>query len=354
MEKMSGNGGTNTRGNKMLDTEVRELKKHECPIWDELVEKSLHGTIFHSSAWLTLCSELSNKKLKIYGCFRKDQLIGGCSFYTFKKGFFKIASTAIGMSPYGGVVLAQSPSSNVRKQEQTYSNIIKSLCSPFDDEHFYYIRLINSPGFTDIRPFVWNGWDGKIYYAYYFNLEGDIEKTVSKNVRNTIRKAIKGDITIKKLNDHSIFYDLFSMTFKRQNRNPPVTKEFFEKIIDLLKSKNTGEMWIAKTPSGEAVSAEIVIWDNKRAYRWAAASHTKFKGTGATSLLLYEIFQDLKNRGFKEINLMAANTPHLANFVSSFNPKLVPYYSIEKKTYITKIAEITYRTVKRKIKHGQR
>ena len=85
---------------------------------------------------------------------------------------------------------------------------------------------------------------------------------------------------------------------------------------------------------------------NKKAYRWSAASHTEFKDTGATSLLLYEIFQDLKNRGFKEINLMAANTPHLAKFISSFNPELVAYYSVEKKIALVKIVEDIYRWIK--------
>ena len=325
----------------VLDT-MEDLKK-----WDELVESSPHGTTFHKSFWLNTCSESLNKKLKIYGCFEKEQLVGGCSLYTYKfKRVFRAASSIIGMTPYGGVVLAQSPSSKVREQEQTYSNIIKSLCSAFDNEHFDYIRIDNSPDFVDIRPFTWNGWDTKIYYTYYFDLECDIEKNVSKKVRNTVRKAIKNGIITKKVNDPSIFYELSSMTLRRQNINLPATKEFFERIIELLKSKNTGEMWIAETASGEVASAEIVVWDNKRVYRWDAASHTDFKDTGATSLLLYEIFQDLKNRGFKQINLMAANTPQLAKFISSFNPKLVPHYTVEKKNVKYRVSANAYKIIK--------
>jgi hypothetical protein len=249
------------------------------------------------------------------------------------------------MTPYGGVVLAQSPSSKVREREQIFRNIVKSLFDAFDNEHFDHIQITNSPDFVDARPFIWNGWDSKIHYAYYFNLENDIEKSISKKVRNSIRKAIKNNIAIKRLNDYSIFYKLFSMTFKRQNLKLPVTKEFLEKMIDLLKTKNAGEMWIAETSSGEVASAEIVIWDTKRAYRWSAASHANFKDTGATSLLLYEIFQDLKNRGFKEINLMAANTPHLAKFISSFNPKLVPYFAVVKSSVKYKVATSVYNAV---------
>jgi hypothetical protein len=329
----------------MSEIKVRKLKKDEYKIWDELVENSPHGTIFHSSDWLTTCSKLLNKKLKIYGCFENEELVGGCSLYVYKSRFFKMASATIDMTPYGGFVLAQSPSTKVREQEQTYNNSIKSLRNAFDNEHFDHIQITNSPDFVDIRPFTWNGWDSKIHYAYYFNLENEIEKSVSKKVRNTVRKAIKNNITIKKLNNSTVFYELFSMTFTRQKLKPLVTKNFFGKIFDLLDAKQFGEMWIAETPSGEVASAEIVIWDNKRAYRWTAASHTAFKDTGATSLLLYEMFQDLKNRGFKEINLMAANTPHLAKFISSFNPELVPYYGVEKTSTKYKIATNVYKVV---------
>jgi len=330
----------------MPKIEVKELKKDEYELWDELVKNSPQGTVFHSSDWLTICSRSLNKKLKIYGCFKNGQLVGGCSLYIYNSKFFKIASSIIEMTPYGGVVLAQSPSSKVREQEQTYSHIIKSLCNAFDNEHFDHIQLVNSPDFIDVRPFIWNGWNGRILYAYYLNLDTDIEKSISKNVRRSIKKAIKNNITVEKSTDTSLFYDLFSMTFMRQNLKPPVTKDFFEQTMKVLYSKQLGEMWIAKMPSGEAVSAEIVMFDNKRAYRWSAASHTDFRDTGATSLLLYEIFQDLKKRRFKEINLMAANTPHLAKFISSFNPKLVPYYGVEKSSTKYKMIVNTYRSLR--------
>jgi hypothetical protein len=127
------------------------------------------------------------------------------------------------------------------------------------------------------------------------------------------------------------------MTAKRQNIKISVSKDYFDEIAKLLIRKNSGAIWLAETPNKDPVSTEVVIWDNKRAYRWSAASHTDFQFTGATSLLLFNIFQDLQNRGFKEINLMAANTPHLTKFISSFNPMIKPYYSLEKKNLLAEI-----------------
>ena len=323
----------------MSDIEVRKLNRDEYKIWDELVESSTHGTIFHKSFWLSTCGELLNKKLKIYGCFKGERLVGGCSLFIHKSGFFKIASSTISMTPYGGVVLAHSPISKVREQEQTYNKIIKSLCNAFDNEHFDRIQITNSPNFVDVRPFTWIGWNSKVRYAHYLILN-DFENRLSRNLKRNINKAIKNEISIEKSEDISLFYDLFGETFLRQGLKPPVTKGFLVNIFDMLLKHERGEMWIAKTKSEEIAAADIFIYDNKRAYRWSAATHIELNKTGASSLLVFTVFKDMQNRGLKEINLMAANTPQLSKFITSFNPKLVPYYLVEKRTALVKLLKL--------------
>jgi len=331
----------------MGELEVRALNKDEYSLWDHLVETSPYGTIFHKSSWMNIGREIFDRKLIIYGCFERGDLVGGCPLFIYKSSIFKMANSTFEMSPYGGIVLQVTSSSKVREREKQERDIIESLCNNFDKQRFSRVDIANSPNLVDIRPFIWNDWEYKLRYVYYFSLKDEIEKKVSKKVRNTVRKAINNAIKIKRSNDVDLFHDLFVMTYEKQDREPPVKKQFFEKIIALIESENIGEMWIAEASSGKVASAEIIIWDNKNAYRWAAASHTELKNTGATSLLLFEIFKDLKKREFKEINLMAANSPHLAKFISSFNPRLVSYYSVIKKSRFRKIVESIYHSLNR-------
>lgn len=313
----------------MSKIEVRELDKGEYKIWDQLVELSPHGTIFHSSDWLTRCSESFNKGLKIYGCFENDELVCGCSLFVYKlKNIFKIASSTCSLAPYGGVIFKQFPSFKVRKQLQEQQKWINVLCNSLYKEGFDSIQITNSPDFLDIRPFKWNKWGCDIFYAYYLDLNKDLYTSFSKDVKFNIKKAINLDLQIKKTNKSDVFYELFTMTFAKHDLKPPVKKNFFVDMMDLLESKNCGEMRFVKTSSDEFASAEITIWDNKRAYSWAGASNSELKYTGATSFLVYDICKDFKDRGFKEINIMSANMPHLAKFSSSFNPKLVPYFQV--------------------------
>lgn len=312
------------------DHEVRILTQDEYPLWDELVAKSPQGTIFHTSIWISTCARLTSKKEIVYGFFKNNTLIAGCAIYSDKKyHFLSTAVSTAPMTPYGGFIFLPFESSKVRENEQLRNTIFSTINDEMK-KTFDYIKIVNCPEISDIRPFIWNGWKPSIYYTYFFNLDGTVEEKISKKVRNTMRRSQKLGIALKQENDPDLYYQLTCKTYEKQHIAQPVSKNFLMKMIEMIISNNLGEMWIARTLSGEPAAAEIVIWDNNRAHRWSAASNVQFKDTGATSFLLFDIFQDLQKRGFREINMMAANTPHLTKFISSFNPQLVPYYGVEK------------------------
>jgi len=329
--------------------EVRELGVNEFASWDELVHKSPHGTIFHSSFWLTACSRALGKTLKIYGCFRNGRLIAGCSLFVLGS---RRADSTIRMTPYGGYVMAPLETGSVRRQEDANAIIVGCLTQTLLEQGFLSLSMSNPPGYIDVRPFLWTGWDVKVYYTYYFDLEGELEERVSKEVRWAARKAVKNNIKVSMLEkpDVSKYDALFSMTFARKALTQPAPSGFLQEMFRAVAYEGAGEMWVAETPNGDLASAEVILRDSRRAYRWSAASHTDYRDTGATSLLLCEILKDLQKRKFKEIDLMAANTPVLAKFVASFNPQLVPFYRVEhkeRKTRLTKIRESIHRLVAR-------
>ncbi|MGV8108373.1 GNAT family N-acetyltransferase [Methanospirillum sp.] len=315
------------------DYEVRILKKNEYHIWDSLVFRSPQGTIFHTSDWLITCASLLLKNAVIYGIFKNATLLAGCSLFTDKKFyFFPFATSTVSMTPYGGFVFAPFDSSKVREKEQNYNNYISAINRAIYPQ-FYYMSITNSPTITDIRPFIYENWKYLIKYSYFFYLDENIEKRLSKKVRWTIRKANKLDISIKKENNPELYWHLHEKTYAKQKISSPVTKKFLFGMINLIITKKIGEMWIARTKDGEPSAAEIIIWDNYCAHRWGAVTDVNFSDSGSTSLLLYEIFEDLYKRGFKEINLMAGNTPHLTKFISSFNPDLRFYFTVYKNNF---------------------
>lgn len=320
------------------------LERTEYPLWDKLVDSTSWGTIFHISRWLK-----HNENLVIYGCFKKDELVGGCPLFI-KDGIFRTASSTFDMCPYVGIMIQDTNGNNVRKKEKHNQDIIQSLCKMFDKERFSRIDISFPPNSQiDLRPFIWNNWRHGLHYAYFFDLTNDIDKSISKTARNTITKAEKNNLVVKKLIDVDVFYNLYIDTYKRQDLIPPLGKSFFEDVLHMIKYptyESIGQMWVAETSSGIPVASEIIFWDDNNCFRWAAAGSSELRYLGGTSLLLYHVFKDMKEHGFSSINLMGANTPHLSMFLSSFNPDMVWFCNVFKCSWFRDLLEYSYNKLK--------
>ena len=194
----------------MDNPDVAILSRDEPAQWDALVTNSACGTIFHTGKWITTCADLLGKKEVIYGYYKNDELIGGCSIYSGKK--YHLLASAISnapLTPYGGYVFESSESSSVRKTEQNRNTVISEINGEMT-KTYDHINLVNSPELSDIRPFLWNGWTSTVRYLYYLDLNDQIEANVSKDVRRNIQKAQKNDISIGMENDVDTYYSLLT------------------------------------------------------------------------------------------------------------------------------------------------
>jgi hypothetical protein len=234
------------------------------------------------------------------------------------------------MTPYGGFVLSPSPHAGVHKQETFSREIIGLLLGEIKKEHLFSIRIQNSPDFLDIRPFTSNGWKSRVLYAYYINLEHDLESHADQLVKKNIRKAEKHGLTIESFSDVSGYFTLFSEMNARKNLNLPAPRELFSEIYSFISNHACGEMVVAKTPENEIACAEIVVWDNRQAHIWSAASDARLLNTGAPNLLRFDTLKRMKERRIPRVNMTMANVLALSQFVAHMNPTLVPYYQIHK------------------------
>ncbi len=314
----------------MGKVEVRRLEDNELSAWDELVAGSDQGTIFHTSDWLLKTASSLNLTLLILGCYEDEGLIGGCPLLLSNQyNLLKIASSTVELTSYGGMVIANIESTKRRERELHNNKVIAAVRECIVQQRFDYVNLVNSPGLQDIRAFTQNGWDSKVYYTYILPISGDIFDWISKNARRSVRKAQKLGMYATQHFDTEMYWDLTVETFSKHNSRPSSSKEHLVNMLHMIKDKGMGEMWVARTSSGEIAAAEVILRDSKNVHRWSAASSEEHLNSGATSLLLCEIFNDIKNRNYTSINLMAGNFAHLSAFITSFNPNLVPYYGVE-------------------------
>jgi hypothetical protein len=310
--------------------EVRELERDELKQWDALVASSPHGTVFQTSDWLINNAILLDRTLVVLGCYDDEVLIGGCPlFLSNLYKLLQIASSTVPLTPYGGMVVSEIDNAKQRKRELHNNKVIAAIREYIIQKRFDYVTLVHSPGLNDIRDFTSNGWASRVYYTYILPIDEDFIDQTSRNVRRNIRKAQQLGIHVTRHFDTDMYWDLTVKTFERQNMQPYFPKKLLVGLLNMIKDKNLGEMWVASMPSGEIAAADIILYDSKTAHRWAATSSGEQMYSGAISLLISEIIDDLKSHNYKSLNMMAGNMAHLSAFASSFSPDLVPYYGVE-------------------------
>jgi len=325
-----------------MELTVREIDEKEYDMWNSLAKESVHGTIFHTTEWLMQCSKFLKGNVHLYACFSGDEMVGGCAIIN--RGSKAVSNFDV--DPYGGLFFKTTERKDVKSREEFERKIVDAFCLAFRKNGLKSVSLTNSPSLEDVRPFIWNGWGAEVFYTYYLDLSGFSEEALSKDARWYVKKATENKVSAEKSDDMDSFYTLLEMTFERHKKKVPIPKDFLTSMVKMLVEKNLGEMWLAKTADGEAVAGEIVVLDEKRAYRWMAASHGDLRKTGAATLLLCKVLENLSGK-VKEIDLMGANAPYLSNFVSQFNGNIIPYYKVETYLPMLKIWSRFYKIVRR-------
>ena len=314
----------------MIRVDSREITTGDLSQWDELVEHSPQGTIFHKPAWLNACAEFTGKSSKFLGVSEMIYSLEAAPCSLERNGVFSLMPNPIADLHLTVVLSLLLPRLQVCINRKCFPRqVIESLTGCIEKEHYLSIVLWNPPEFLDIRPFIAHGWRSHLQYTYDFDLGVNIESHIDTRLKKTMRRAEKEQFIFESSTDISKFYSLLCETYARKNLKPAASKRFISDVCLFLRDQNCGEMVVAKTPGGEITCAEIVVWDTKKAYRWAAASDARFLESGAPSLLLFTVLKRMQERSVKKINLMGANTPKLSRFIARFNPTLVPYYQIK-------------------------
>ncbi len=284
----------------MDEIEVRELVPSEYKEWDLLVEKAQPGTLFHTSQWLEICRDVLAKDLRIYGCFRNGELVGGCPLFVKNiKGMLKVATSTCDMTSYSGPLIKEGASSKASKRVQETHEILNPLREFLCKQGFDSIHLTFSPGFEDIRPFTWNGWDSTVHYTHYLNLKENVDNNLSRKIRRELKTATEAGLKTRASNDPETYYRLLSMVYEKQNLEPPLPREFFERVFKLIQEKDIGYMFVSETPEGEAVAAHLNLYGKKCTVTWSSALNPAFGRLGPNALLYYNEFLDLQVPKFR-------------------------------------------------------
>lgn len=152
-----------------------------------------------------------------------------------------------------------------------------------------------------------------------------------RQTRYEVRRSGKLGITVTKSRSEEIFREFHKIqveTAKRQNFVPPNLKTLMAE-----KEALDSEIYVAKTPEGEAIAYGLIIKDGKEAEYYEAASTPLNRKLPGAYALLWQAMRDLKAEGYERFNLWGiapAGQPNhryagVTTFKTGFGGEIVEY-----------------------------
>lgn len=261
-------------------SEVIEIKLSELMEWDEYVENSKGGTVFHKSWYL-----------EIYGVeyvlivFDDDKIVCGMPLYKSKQNRGMIVqSTKI--VPYSGLFISWEylKGSNYHSKMKEHV-LIEKVCDYLKKEYSDICFSLSTEN-VDIVPFLRQGFYPEVRYTIMNDASlrnDDRKKLYSRSRRNVLKTAmnkgieIKCDLTLSQI-------DFIKLTF--WSDDSPRDSTIYEKIVNRAYKNGCGTA-IGAYWGGELVGMLILVWDKKRAYS-ILSFYDKQRASWGIGSLLYD------------------------------------------------------------------
>ena len=325
-----------------MNFEIRPLSENEFSLWDDFVSQSFQGTLFHKTYWLNT----SGEKFKIYGCFKNGNLLGGLPIICKSKFGIKQAVHPP-LTPYLGVIFKKSETKYVNRiseEKKISESIAKRIKEDFD-----FVRFNFSPLFTDLQPFVWQGFSSNVRYTYLLNLK-NLEKAwkgMEDNRRNDIRRAEKDGIVVESSDSFKEAFALVERTFQRQGIEVKF-KSAASGYNKVLNKKGQSKSFLARNKGGKAIAMVYIVWDKKRSYYLLGGYDPEKRHHGASAIAMWEAIKFTKEKlGLDEFDFEGSMIPQVEQFFRKFGGELTPYYSVAWAKSSIKIALSTKEMVKK-------
>jgi len=337
----------------MSDINVKIADEKELEMWDEIVDSSTMGTIFHRLDWLRAAEEHTKSKLYPLIGYEGQEIVSLFPIFYKKRAFIKMAFSpppkcAI---PYMGPIFRYLNDKQT-KIETMHNNIVEKVRDfLIRDLRSDYILIKTSTHMLDVRAFLWESFQAHPNYTYMIPIDGNTEtffEGLKRQTRADIRNAEK-QLKIKKgnIDDFGTLSEMIMDRYQQQGRIFGVSSAYLMRVYESF-SDNIDIVDLVCNE--EIIGGCVLLKYRDIVSQWLGGVVPKKKIRGANELLHWWVIENYKEKGYKYYELMGANTKHLCGFKSKFNPVVNIYFNITKKNLKGRIAESIYNRLKSEAK----
>lgn len=325
----------NMSGSKI---EIKELDDESLDKYDELVDISLEGTIFHKAWWL----RLMNPSCEFHGVFENGNLIAAIPIPTSNIHGLKFVHHPW-LTPYLGPIFGSEYISNDIKLSSWKKKINSKFAKLLKSNRVCFQYIFNRMA-IDLQPYIWENFDIYVSYTYILklnNLNG-IFDNMDKKRKYDIRKNYKANYKLTK-GEIEKYIILNAQTMKRQGMKT-LDMAIWTKLFKECKNRNHCEIFTAYKDD-QPVASLFLVWDNKRGYYLGGGASNDAQGM--MSLLVWEAITYTKNvLNLNEFDFEGSNIPGIEFYFRKFGGELSPFFYISENSIKKYVIVNTYRKIK--------
>lgn len=321
----------------------------EQETWNEHVDRSPQGTIFHRYEALECLRDHSGATLYPLVGYKGEQPVGIFPLFVLNSGPFSLVFSPpyeLGIPSLGPALLHMGQLKQ-RKREKRHRRFIES-CLEWVDEEIdpQYTYVETDWNYDDSRPFAWNDFDVSPAYTYVVPLEDspseeDLIMRFSQSPRKRIREQRDSSYTVEVGDRDDLEWTVRQVIdrYEEQGRKAHLSVDFVTDLYDRLPEGSVRPYVLSL--EGERVSGNIVLDDGDRYRGWQGATRPD-ADFPANELLKWHQMLDAIDRGVPDYEIIGANTPRLTKWKAKFSPETRTYYSAKRSTLSMEMAESLY------------
>jgi lipid II:glycine glycyltransferase (peptidoglycan interpeptide bridge formation enzyme) len=320
----------------------------QAKLWDEIINHTINGTLFHSWEWLKIIEKYSDSQLIPLVFYDSDDDIpfGAIPLFFVKKMGLKLIFSP---PPATGITLGPVLVKKGYKQyrfEMAYQDFANSIDEFLKKINPNYYFIITSPGLLDVRPFLWNNFDVVPSYTYKLNLtlgEENIWNNLSQSLKTNIKTGRKQGIDIIESHDIQSAEYVFASLKQRllqQGRSMSLKLDYLKELLGKF-DQSAIKTYLARY-NGKIVGSDICIIYRDTTISWMGGSRNESNKIKANELLRWHEIEEAMRNGFKWFEIEGANTIQLCDSKSRFDPDISLYFMLKRNDLIGKLVEKAY------------
>ena len=301
-------------------TQVQIVESLPYDKWNQFVETSATGNIFHTPIMMDVFRETVNYEPFLFSVINEhSKEIESLFLVTRIKIFSGILEKFTSrMICYGGIIHNTDENNGLLKLFEFYDPLVRNKCL------FTEIRNMNSTG--SFKPdMIAAGYEYEEYLNYLVDIRRDIQsifQSFSESRRRNIRAQEKMGIYVEEvtaISEVETVYEILNQTYSRIHV-PLADISLFESLMKHLLKKNMVNFFLAKLKD-QPLAAMVALLYKGVIYTWYYGSAPEFHNLSPESLLIWHVMKWGALNGYKSLDFGGAGKPYKQYGVRDFKAR---------------------------------